>query len=111
MRQRQRGPRPLDDLGHLETGHRPQRDLLEDGRQTGRCVLVLEADDHAARESCLCPAIGSPSIVSVPAAPRRSRPAQPAATRQSVDLPASLGPTADDLAVGEREVEEKVAFA
>ena len=79
--QRQRLARPLDDLGHLETQvHRPERDLLEDGRRDPRAlrVRVLEADDHAARRaraSSARPSARRRSSASR-SAPRRSTPAR-----------------------------------
>ena len=82
--------------------HRPERDLLEDRRGDPGAlgVRVLEADDDALGElvgrQARRPA--SPSSVSVPLrSPPIDAGASPEATRQSVDLPASFGPTSPTI--------------
>ena len=83
--------------------HRPERDLLEDRRRDPGPlrVRVLEADDDAlARARAVCRP-GRRLAVDRRAsrsASRRSTPARgPTATRQSVDLPASFGPTSPTI--------------
>ena len=99
--------RPLDRLGDRQPEvHRPERDLLEHRRRDPGAlgVRVLEADDDALGELVgRRPAVGSPSSVSVPVRlPPIDAGARPDATRQSVDLPASFGPTSPTISPSSR---------